>query len=52
MGRAAAEIMAVAIFALVFSRLKRVARALHRVEVSASALLAFGMVWFVLRLRN
>jgi hypothetical protein len=49
---AAAEIMAIAIFALVFSRLKRMARALHPVEVSASALLAFGMVWFVLRLRN
>jgi hypothetical protein len=51
-GAAAAEVMAIAIFALVFSRLKRMARALHPVEVSASALLAFGMVWFVLRLRN
>ena len=51
-GAAAAEIMAIAIFAMVFSRLKRAARALHPVEVSASALLAFGMVWFLLRLRN
>ncbi|MGA2773005.1 MAG: hypothetical protein ABSG26_19530 [Bryobacteraceae bacterium] len=49
---AAAEMIAIAIFALVFSRLKWVARALHPVEVSASALLVFGMVWFVLRLRN
>jgi hypothetical protein len=36
----------------VFSRVKRVARAWHPVEVSASALLVFGMAWFVLRLRN
>jgi hypothetical protein len=51
-GAAAAEIIAIAILALVFSRLKRFARALHPVETSASALLVFGMVWFVLRLRN
>jgi hypothetical protein len=40
----AAEIIAIAIVALVFSRVKRFARALHSVELSASALLAFGMV--------
>ena len=51
-GAAAAEIIAIAILALVFSRVKRVARALHPVQVSASALLVFGMVWFVLRLRS
>jgi len=51
-GAAAAEIIAIAIFALVFSRVSRVARALRPVQVSASALLVFGMVWFVLRLRN
>jgi hypothetical protein len=51
-GAAAAEIMAIAVFALMFSRVKRLARTLHPVEVSASVLLMFGMVWFVLRLRS
>ena len=51
-GAAVAEIGAIAILALVFSRIGRVARALRPVEVSASALLVFGMVWFVLRLRG
>jgi len=51
-GAAAAETIVVAIFALVFSRVNRVARALHPVQVSASALLVFGMVRFALRLRN
>jgi len=40
---AAAEIIPVALFALEFSRGNRHARALHPVEVSASALLAFAM---------
>jgi len=44
--------MAIGIFALVFLRVSRAARALQPVQVSASALLVFGMVWFVLRLRN
>jgi hypothetical protein len=51
-GAAAAEIIAIAILALVFSLVNRVARALHPVQVSASALLVFGMAWFILRLRN
>ena len=51
-GAAAAELIAIAIFALLFSRVTRFARALRPVQVSASALLLFGMVWFVLRLRN
>jgi hypothetical protein len=51
-GAAAAEIMAIAVLALVFSRIGRVARALRPVQVSASALLVFGMVWFFLRLRS
>jgi len=51
-GAAAAEIVAIAILALVLSRVTRLARALHPVQVSASALLLFGMVWFALRLRN
>jgi hypothetical protein len=51
-GAVAAELIAIAVFALMFSRLTRFARALHPVQVSASALLVFGMVWFVLRLRG
>ncbi len=51
-GASLAEIGAIAILALVFSRVGRAARALRPVEVSASALLVFGMVWFVLRLRS
>jgi hypothetical protein len=51
-GAAAAEMMAIGVFALAFWRVKRVARGLHPIEVSASALLVFGMAWFVLRLRN
>ena len=51
-GAALAEIVAIAILGLVLSRIGRVARALRPVQVSASALLVFGMVWFVLRLRG
>jgi hypothetical protein len=51
-GAAFAEIVAIAILALVFSRIGRVARALRPVQVSASALLVFGMAWFFLRLRG
>ena len=45
-GAAAAEIAAVGILALVFSRAGKLARALP------PALLVFGLVWFVLRLRD
>jgi hypothetical protein len=37
---------------LAFSRISRIARALRPVQVSACALLAFGMIWFFLRLRS
>jgi hypothetical protein len=51
-GAALAEVSAVALLALVFSRVGRMARALRPVQVAASALLVFGMAWFVLRLRG
>ncbi|HEV3198781.1 MAG TPA: HupE/UreJ family protein [Bryobacteraceae bacterium] len=51
-GAAFAEIVAIAILALVFSRIGRVARALRPVQVSAAALLVFGIAWFFLRLRG
>jgi hypothetical protein len=51
-GAAAAEIIAIAAFGLAFSQITRLARALRPIQVSAGALLAFGMVWFFLRLRS
>jgi len=51
-GAAVAEVLAIAVLALAFSQIRRIAQALRPVQVSAAALLAFGMVWFVLRLRS
>lgn len=51
-GAALAEAIAIAVLWLAFSRISRIARALRPVQVSACALLAFGMVWFFLRLRS
>jgi hypothetical protein len=51
-GAALAELIAIAVLWLVFSRISRIARALRPVQVSACALLAFGMIWFFLRLRS
>jgi len=51
-GAAAADLIAMALLALAFSRIGRIARALRPVQVSASALLIFGMFWFFLRLRS
>jgi HupE / UreJ protein len=51
-GAALAESVVIAILALAFSRIGRMARALRPVQVSASALLIFGMAWFFLRLRG
>jgi hypothetical protein len=51
-GAGLAELIAIAVLWLGFSRLVRMARALRPVEVSASALLAFGIIWFFLRLRS
>jgi hypothetical protein len=51
-GAAFAEIAIVAVLALVVAQAQRWARALRPVQVSAAALLVFGMIWFVLRLRG
>jgi hypothetical protein len=47
-----AEVATIVILALAFSRFGRWARALRPLQVSASALLVFGMVWFIIRLRG
>lgn len=51
-GAALAEIAAISVMALLFSRVARMARALRPVQVSASALLLFGLLWFAMRLRG
>ncbi len=51
-GAALVELAAIALLALVFSRLPPRLRALRPVEVCASGLLIFGTIWFVLRLRG
>jgi hypothetical protein len=51
-GAALAEVLAVAVLALLFSRLGRVAKTLRPVQVAASGLLVFGLVWFAMRLRG
>jgi len=51
-GAALAQILATAAFWFAFTRLNRVARSLRPLQVSASGLLVFGMIWFVLRLRS
>jgi len=52
LGAALAEGIAITVLWLVLSRITRVARALRPVQVSAGALLAFGMIWFFLRLKS
>jgi hypothetical protein len=51
-GAALAEIAVIAILAIALSRIGHVVQALRPVQVSASALLVFGMVWFILRLKS
>jgi HupE/UreJ protein len=51
-GAAVAEIAVVAALALIFAKVVRWGAAIRPVQVSASALLVFGMVWFILRLRG
>ena len=51
-GAALAQILATAAIGFAFARLSRVARALRPLQVSACGLLAFGMIWFLLRVRN
>ena len=52
LGAALAQLAIIALFALIFSRIGRFAATLRPVQVSASALLVVGMVWFILRLRG
>jgi len=52
LGAALAEVSAIALLAFLFSRIGRVAKAFRPLQVAASALLVFGMVWFFLRLRS
>jgi hypothetical protein len=49
-GAAVAELALIALFALLFARTLKLAAFLKPVQVSASLLLVFGMVWFCLRL--
>ena len=51
-GAAAVQLLGIALLALVLSRVGRMARAFRPVQVAASMLLVFGMVWFFLRLRS
>ena len=51
-GAFAAELVLLTAFAFFFARVARFAAALRPVPVAASALLVFGMVWFILRLRS
>ena len=51
-GAFVAEISVVAMLAALFARVLRMSQAMRAVQVSASALLVFGMVWFILRLRG
>ena len=51
-GAALAEVLATAALAFAFSRIRNLASALRPVQVSACALLAFGMIWFLLRLKS
>ena len=48
----AVQLMAIAVLALVLSRVGRLAQAYRPVQVAASILMVFGMVWFFLRLRS
>ena len=52
LGAALAQVILIALFAFIFTRIGRFAAALRPVQVSASALLVVGMVWFFLRLRS
>lgn len=51
-GAAFGELAVAGVLALIFSRIGRIAQALRPVQVAASALFAFGIVWFFLRLRG
>ena len=52
LGAASAELVLMLVFALILPRIGRVTAALRPVQVSASVLLAVGMIWFFLRLKS
>jgi len=52
LGAVSVELALIVTFGLIFARIGRLAGALRPVQVSASALLVIGMVWFFLRLRS
>ena len=51
-GAAIAELLSVGLLALLFWKFRQVARELRPVQVGASGLLVFGLVWFAMRLRG
>jgi hypothetical protein len=51
-GAAVAQTILIALLAFALARIGRAAERLHPVQVGASALLIFGMGWFVMRLRG
>jgi hypothetical protein len=51
-GAACAEVAAIGALAFVLAAAGRVAKAFRPVQVAASALLVFGVAWFLLRLRS
>jgi hypothetical protein len=51
-GAAVAEVAVVAICAVLFARIARWGAAVRPVQAAASALLLFGLVWFIMRLRG
>lgn len=52
LGAGLAEVIVVAVLGIAFLWIGRIARVVRPIQVSASALLVFGMVWFFLRLRS
>ena len=52
LGAVVAQLVLIATFALIFSRINPWISALRPVQVSAATLLVVGMVWFFLRLRS
>jgi hypothetical protein len=51
-GAGLAQVALIAVFGLAFALIGRIAAALRPVQISASVLLAIGMVWFFLRLKG
>lgn len=51
-GAIAAQAVAISLLGLLLWQIRRVARVLRPVQVSAAGLLVFGMAWFFLRLRG